>query len=119
MWWLRNRRIFKRRGGTRHVNLLKVTTSFHGPACCRVLVIALLLSLCLPLSARTAESKLVRPGKSGRLIYLPDEKGNTIPDFSYCGFGAGGVRLPRVAVKRTVRPGEGDDGARIQQAIDT
>ncbi|CAG7616878.1 glycoside hydrolase family 55 protein [Paenibacillus allorhizosphaerae] len=54
----------------------------------------------------------------GKLKYAPDYKGNTIPDFSNAGYMGGGVKLPDVQVKATVEPGDGDDGARIQAAID-
>ena len=63
-------------------------------------------------------SKLVYPGKDGKLIYMPDENGNTIPDFSNCGYMGGGVKLPDVQVRVSVDLGEGDAGARIQAAID-
>ena len=64
-------------------------------------------------------SKLVYPGSDGRLVYVPDEKGNIIPDFSHCGYMGGGVALPDVPVVLTVRPQtEGDDTARLQAAID-
>ena len=64
-------------------------------------------------------SKLVYPGPDGRLVYMPDEKGNIIPDFSHCGYMGGGVALPDVPVVLTVRPQpEGDDTARLQAAID-
>ena len=92
--------------------------SFFLKSICSTLLLLVLLSPGVTLSARKAESKLVRQGRNGRLVYLPDEKGNTIPDFSYSGFKAGGVRLPQAAVKSIVQPGDGDDGARIQQAID-
>jgi hypothetical protein len=82
------------------------------------LVLCVLLLPFLDLSAPQGESKLVQVGKDGTLIYLPDENGNVIPDFSYCGFKAGGIELPQAAVKRSVQPAEGDDGIRIQQAID-
>ncbi|MDH7571641.1 MAG: hypothetical protein QHJ73_18845, partial [Armatimonadota bacterium] len=67
---------------------------------------------------KAPHSKLVFPGKDGRLVYVPDEQGNTIPDFSHCGYGGGGLSIPQVPVRVTVTPGEGDDGARIQAAID-
>ncbi|MCZ8512038.1 glycosyl hydrolase family 28-related protein [Paenibacillus filicis] len=54
----------------------------------------------------------------GMLRYVPDYRGNTIPDFSNAGYMGGGVKLPEVQVKVTVEPGEGDDTARIQAAID-
>ena len=49
-------------------------------------------------------SKLVYPGPDGRLVYVPDEKGNIIPDFSHCGYMGGGVALPDVPIVLTVQP---------------
>ncbi len=63
-------------------------------------------------------SRLVHPGGNGRLEYLPDEQGNIIPDFSSAGYAGGGVELPHVPVRATVRPEPGDATARIQAAID-
>lgn len=70
-------------------------------------------------SASAPHSKLVCPGPEGKLRYTPDENGNTIPDFSNCGYHGGGVRIPDVAVKATVspQPDSKDDTARIQNAI--
>ena len=67
-----------------------------------------------------AMSKLVYPGSDGRLVYTPDEQGNTIPDFSNCGYMGGGVKLPNAPVRLTVAPssGDGDDTDRLQAAID-
>jgi hypothetical protein len=83
-----------------------------------------LLMASLPLAARVANalpdgySKLVYPDKSGRLIYTPDENGNTIPDFSNCGYRGGGLKLPDAPVKAIVEPADGDAQQRIQAAID-
>ncbi|MGH7494767.1 MAG: hypothetical protein ACREOO_20540 [bacterium] len=63
-------------------------------------------------------SKIVYPGENGQLVYAPDEQGNVILDFSHCGYLGGGVKLPEVDVKVTLAPGDGDDGARLQAAID-
>ncbi|MHB9029531.1 MAG: hypothetical protein ACYC9O_12245 [Candidatus Latescibacterota bacterium] len=63
-------------------------------------------------------SKLVHPGPDGKLVYTPDERGNTIPDFSHAGYGGGGVKLPAVPVRETVAPGQGNDSECIQAAID-
>jgi hypothetical protein len=63
-------------------------------------------------------SKLVYPGKGGRLVYTPDGNGNTLPDFSNCGYAGGGVKLPDVAVWETVLPVQGDASSVIQAAID-
>ena len=63
-------------------------------------------------------SELIYPGKDGRLIYMSDEKGNIIPDFSHAGYMGGGVKLPIVPVRVTVEPGKGNDALRIQASID-
>lgn len=60
----------------------------------------------------------VYPGPDGRLVYVPDEQGNTIPDSSHAGYGGGGVPIPSVPVKETVWPVAGDNTANIQAAID-
>ncbi|MDB6109420.1 MAG: hypothetical protein JWR69_1170 [Pedosphaera sp.] len=67
-----------------------------------------------------AASKLAHPGPDGKLVYVGDAKGNTILDFSNCGYQGGGVKLPTVKAKITVtpEPGDGDATARIQKAID-
>ncbi|MFC1538200.1 hypothetical protein ACFL6H_02150 [Candidatus Latescibacterota bacterium] len=60
----------------------------------------------------------VYPGQDGRLIYIPDEQGNIIPDFSHAGYNGGGVPLPFVAAKETLWAVEGDAAPMIQSAID-
>ncbi len=92
----------------------------------RAFRVVLPILILLPLSSFGAESgnpspnhsALVHPGPDGGLVYVPDERGNTIPDFSYAGYMGGGVRLPRVPVKARVEPGGDDDAGRIQEAID-
>jgi hypothetical protein len=70
-------------------------------------------------SASAAANPLVRPAPDGRLVYQADGRGNAIPDFSRAGYGGGGVALPDVPVVRTLAPQpSGDDGARIQAALD-
>jgi len=64
-------------------------------------------------------SSLVYPGTDSRLVYVPDEQGNTIPDFSHAGYGGGGVNLPHVPVRAVVTPGTADDAATVQAAIDS
>ncbi len=63
-------------------------------------------------------SKIVYPGKDGRLVYVPDGEGNTIPDFSNCGYMGGGVKLPTVPIRATVEPTSENAGKAIQDAID-
>src|SRR3954469_23734640 len=66
------------------------------------------------------QGKLVSVGKDGKLQYTPDGAGNTIPDFSNCGYMGGGVALPDTPVKATLRPEKDakDDTRQIQDAID-
>jgi len=81
-----------------------------------------LLLLCLHLIQRIegAESKIVKPMADGSLVMLPwNEQGDKIPDFSYCGYLNGGVKLPDVPTLVTLEPsGAEDDSARIQTALD-
>jgi hypothetical protein len=58
------------------------------------------------------------PGDDGKLVYVPDEQGNTIPDFSHAGYEGGGKPIPSVPVKETVWPVAGDNTANLQAAID-
>ena len=66
----------------------------------------------------SGQSRIVFAGQDGRLGYAPDFKGNRPLDFSNAGYGGGGVALPNVQARVAVEPGEGDDSARIQAAID-
>ena len=63
------------------------------------------------------ESKLVTLNKDGSLSYHPDEKGNTIPDFSRVGYYNGDKEIPDVGVKKTLSP-SADAEKQIQSAID-
>lgn len=66
------------------------------------------------------QSKLAFIGANGKLVYAPDYKGNKVIDYSDAGYMGGGVELPDVPVKVTLFPAaEGDDTARIQEAINT
>ena len=65
-----------------------------------------------------ADSQLVYIDAQGKLSYLPDSDGDTIPDFSNVGYREGGFPIPEVPVKTTLGPQTGDNTARIQAAID-
>jgi hypothetical protein len=65
-----------------------------------------------------AVSKWVHLRPEGKLIYQATPRGNRLMDFSYAGYMGGGVALPDVPVKRTVKPIAGDNTAGIQSAID-
>src|SRR6185436_2087852 len=60
----------------------------------------------------------VYPGPSGRLVYVPDEQGNTIHDASHAGYRGGGVAIPTAPVRETIWPVAGDNTEHIQAAID-
>ena len=65
------------------------------------------------------ESKFIKVNKDGSLKYIPDEKGNIIPDFSRVGYYGGDKEIPDVAVIKTIEPAaEGTSEAIIQSAID-
>lgn len=73
----------------------------------------------LPVAARAKqEPPPVAAGKDGKLSYLSFEHGDRVPDYSHAGYRGGGVALPVVPAKVRVAPVEGEDGARIQAAID-
>src|SRR5690349_20257078 len=58
------------------------------------------------------------PGPGGRLVYVPDDLGNTIHDASHAGYRGGGVAIPTVPPRETIWPVVGDNSAHIQAAID-
>ena len=57
-------------------------------------------------------------GADGKLVYQAAAAGDRIQDFSHAGYGGGGMVLPVVPARVEVRPADGDDGARIQAALD-
>ena len=63
-------------------------------------------------------SALIQFSAQGRLQYVPDARGNTVPDFSGVGYRNGEVVIPTVPVAVTIGPVTGDNRARIQAAID-
>ncbi len=65
------------------------------------------------------ESKFIKLNKDGSINYVPDEKGNIIPDFSRVGYYGGDKTIPDIAVVKTVSPtGTDNDERTIQAAID-
>jgi hypothetical protein len=66
----------------------------------------------------TVHSQWAYPDRSGKLVYQPLKTGDRISDFSYAGYGAGGVALPTFPIKKTVAPSGEDDTASIQAAIE-
>ena len=97
-------------------------TSIDKAAAATLGLVALLAGAfaCAPVKSAGMEAArpLIHLDDTGKLVYVPDEKGNVIPDFSNAGYGGGGVAIPQVPVRAVVEPGPGDDGERIQAAID-
>jgi autotransporter-associated beta strand protein len=58
-------------------------------------------------------------GADGKLIYWPDPNGDTIPDFSKCGYRGGEVPIPNVPVVTNLFPIVGNNFDQIQGAIET
>jgi hypothetical protein len=74
----------------------------------------------VPAMMAATYSEWVYPTSQGKLGYKETPRGDRIMDFSAAGYMGGGVALPDVPVKATVKPsGEADDTAAIQSAIDT
>ena len=72
---------------------------------------------------RIAAQKEVKPlpplsFNKGQLVYTPDQLGNRIPDFSYCGYMASEKPIPTVPVRVIVPVSNGDATLRIQSALD-
>jgi pectin methylesterase-like acyl-CoA thioesterase len=66
-----------------------------------------------------AKSEWVQAAEDGKLVYKTTSAGDRIVDFSYAGYMGGGVAIPNVPVKRSVKAtGGADDRETIQAAID-
>jgi hypothetical protein len=61
--------------------------------------------------------RFVYAGADGRLAYDADTRGNRVPDFSHAGYG-GAAAIPDAPVRAVVPAAAGDNGPRIQAAID-
>lgn len=55
--------------------------------------------------------------KENHIIYIPDDKGNIIPDFSYCGYMGGDDTIPNARIRVIVPVQNGDATSSIQNAI--
>ena len=60
----------------------------------------------------------VTVAQGGALVYEVSANGDRVPDFSSAGYGGGGVPIPFIASRVQLAPVDGDDGARIQAALD-
>jgi hypothetical protein len=75
-------------------------------------------ALCSAVAALGARSAEVAHEPDGSLVYQTDAHGNRIPDFSSCGYAGADSNVPDVPARIMVEPDAGDDGARIQAALD-
>ena len=84
-----------------------------------IVIIVVMVLAAFAMGADRPASEWVRRGADGKLAYKTTDRGDRIMDFSHAGYRGGGVTIPDVAVKRTVKPGGGDDDTKtIQAAID-
>jgi hypothetical protein len=79
-----------------------------------VMSISLLLGEAI---AQTGKSNWISIGTNGKISYKPDARGNTIPDFSYCGYDNSNSAIPNVTVVKTITAISGDNRTSIQNAI--
>jgi len=80
------------------------------------LVYSLLFIAYSTVSAQVWQSNLMKLSNS-RLTYLPDGKGNIIPDFSAVGYHQGNKAIPEVKVVKELSPRGVNDQQQIQDAI--
>ncbi|MES2371087.1 MAG: hypothetical protein V4557_00815 [Bacteroidota bacterium] len=83
----------------------------------RIILLVFIVSLTTKGTAQNWQSKFIKINKDGKLQYVPDEKGNIIPDFSQVGYYHGNKSIPEIAVATTVTS-SGDAQQNIQAAID-
>ena len=86
----------------------------------RPLRLALGFAAMLPMASFAVQHPpVVTPSRdSTGLVYTADAAGNRVPDFSSAGYRGGGEALPEVPARVVVTPVAGDNGPRIQAAID-
>ncbi len=70
-----------------------------------------------PATLPADHSLIAHPAPGGRMRYIPDVRGNRVPDFSGVGCRSG-TSLPEVPTVLRVEPQPGDATARLQAAID-
>ena len=81
-------------------------------------IVFFLLQFCFSgFTQQTWQSKFVKTDENHNMVYIPDERGNVIPDFSKVGFASGEKEIPFVQVAATIEPVAGDNLEIIQQAI--
>jgi len=93
----------------------KQTVAFMPLLCMTVMLLSTLSSLSAQKAAKPQPPIRL---EAGRLVYTPDEQGNRVPDFSYCGYEQSELPIPTVEAVLVVPHRKGDNTARLQAAID-
>lgn len=75
----------------------------------------LLLVSFKPVFKKLWESKYIKVNADGSLKYIPDAKGNIIPDFSHVGYHQGDKEIMDVAVVKTIEAIENEDSQQLLQ----
>jgi len=89
----------------------------------RILIITFIFCTALLFSFKVSEiigwqSEYIKVNKDGSLIYIPDEKGNIIPDFSRVGYHQGKQHFPNMSIVKTISPAKvGSSQHLVQNAI--
>jgi hypothetical protein len=73
---------------------------------------------CVAVNGSGAAGKWVSVDDNGKLTYAALPMGDRLLDYSFAGYGGGGVAIPTVAATQTIQPSGGDDTAAIQAALD-
>ena len=81
-------------------------------------VIVIAAGLTGAVGAATNSSVWAFQGPGGKIVRQPDALGNRVLDYSGVGYKGGTVPIPVVAVKTNISPAAGDNGPKIQSAID-
>ncbi len=82
----------------------------------QIIAVGLLTLASLPAAAATPPQ--VSVGPDGKLAYWANDHGDRIPDFSSCGYAGADREIPSPPTRVVVDAIEGDNGDRIQAAID-
>src|SRR5262245_28260742 len=83
-----------------------------------LLILGSAMASCGMLAAPEPSQPFFDRDREGRAAYQAEPTADRIPDFSNVGYMGGGVRIPEPPVVEIVRPADGDDGQRIQDAVD-
>lgn len=99
--------------GFTYRNSIRFSRSLHFTFLSAILIVSSSVE-----AASENQSPVISLSENGRLFHHADERGNRIPDFSYCGYMEQEKPIPNTPIRIVVRPIEGDNTARLQAAID-